>query len=387
VTTGTRLYLFAARAAAAALIRHPLVDAVYVRRSVAAGEVSFGRSDIDLSAIVRRPEAPGYDARGLLSLARLYRSLRVALPALGECAVHDPVDLRRWHAFDRYRASIDARGARLLAGEAAQLAAGPVRCEDALFRFAFWQQQYLPAAIRRGNARNLRKLALEMANAYAVAVGAIPEPVLTRAETETLVRERPEAFAPALFDPDRPLRFAFALAAQLGPPLEPLPEPLVFRALLPPAYAVRTFVVLPRPDTELPAAAYARDSFVCTPASLALYVERVNPFAAWTLPRRLAVAAPGGASFGRAARYFTAQHRLRGPGFLDRDTLSARRHLAVVRRVLPALERGEPPHPLSDGEIASLPSDAPTPETYYRRAFARCWHEGEELWRRLDALE
>jgi predicted nucleotidyltransferase len=386
VTTGLRLYRGAARAAAAALIRHPLVDAVYVRRGVAAGEVAFARSDIDLSAIVRRPEPPGYDARGLLSLSRLYASLRVAVPALGECSVHDPVDLRRWHAFDRYRASIDARAARLLAGEAVEIAGGPVRREDALFRFAFWQQQYLPTAIRRRDARNVRKLALEMANAYAVAVGALDEPLLTRAETEALVRDRPDVFAPATFDGERPLRFAFQLAGQLRPALEPVREPLVFRALLPPAYAVRTFVVLARPETPLPEQAFARDSFVCTPESLALYVERVNPFASWTLSGELGLDTPGRDSFLRAARYFTAQHRLRGPGFLDRDTLSSRRHLCVVQHALPVLERGEPPQPLSDVEVAALPSEALSPETYYRRAFAQCWHEGEELWQRLDAL-
>ena len=50
-----RVYLRIGRVAAAILSTHELVESVLIRRSVAAGEMSFGRSDIDLAVVIRDP--------------------------------------------------------------------------------------------------------------------------------------------------------------------------------------------------------------------------------------------------------------------------------------------------------------------------------------------
>jgi hypothetical protein len=63
----------AATAAAKVLFRHEIVNSVYVRGSVAAGEVSFGSSDIDLTIMVRESSAEIGDVSEPVSLYRTVR--------------------------------------------------------------------------------------------------------------------------------------------------------------------------------------------------------------------------------------------------------------------------------------------------------------------------
>ena len=79
-TLATRVYLQAARAIAAVLARKKIVETIFVRRSVASGEVVFGRSDIDLSIVIRDPAS----GAALCSLANSFRALHFPFPMLGQ---------------------------------------------------------------------------------------------------------------------------------------------------------------------------------------------------------------------------------------------------------------------------------------------------------------
>ena len=175
-------YRLLARGAASVLASSNIVRSVYARRSVAAGEVCFGRSDIDLGIVIREAEPPWHENEQLLALARLYRRLKMAIPVVGECTVHDPESLRHSSRIDAYRASIDRRAALLLHGPPLEVPVAAVPERECARRLIFWVEKYLPAAIRQRNSRNLRKLALEMWNAWACASGLISEPFLTRRE-------------------------------------------------------------------------------------------------------------------------------------------------------------------------------------------------------------
>ena len=89
-------YRLAAKAVAIALQGHPIVESVYVNRGVGRGEVSFGRSDIDLQLIVRTPDPEYADGPELASLHWRVRVLRKLNPALGHMMVFDPQGLDRW---------------------------------------------------------------------------------------------------------------------------------------------------------------------------------------------------------------------------------------------------------------------------------------------------
>jgi len=76
----TAIYRPAAAFTARLLATSHAVESVLVHRSVATGEVSFGRSDIDLLLVIR-PEA-AYDGEMLASLYHQVRQLQRVNPAM-----------------------------------------------------------------------------------------------------------------------------------------------------------------------------------------------------------------------------------------------------------------------------------------------------------------
>ena len=188
----TRCYREAARRSAAMLQSSEIVRSVLLHRSVAAGEVAFPYSDIDLMVIVRRPHAESMDGPGLFDLYERVRLLRKMNPRLGQIEVHDPEGFQSWFHIDSFRGSKERRCATLLCGEPVSMPEVPVRREDALRRFALWPHYFLPQAIVQRDSRNLRKIALEMWSAYATLTGLVSEPFLTRRATEALCRSRSE---------------------------------------------------------------------------------------------------------------------------------------------------------------------------------------------------
>jgi hypothetical protein len=370
------------------------VESVYLRRSVAAGEVAFGRSDIDLAIVVRRPESDSRDGPELYALWRRLRLLRIANPALGETEVHDPPGLEQWIRADTYRGSLDRRFAVFVYGKPAEMPVLPVLREHAVRRLAFWPHEYLTTALRRQNRRNLKKLALEMWNAHATAAGLIPEPFATRWETEVFWRQAGEGAAIDRLASDPARAFAFALQAgerlhgELLPPLPKISRPVIFRAAVPPAIVERTLVVLPRSASAPPPEAFHPSSLVLTPELLDLYLHYVNPFLYWVAAgelSRLGIGPPCAAEFARASRHYVLSSGLRAPGFSHRHTLTPGRKLALARRAARELARGQVPGPMDEDELRRMRSGPPPSlREYYESVFPRLYRECDEVRALLD---
>ena len=389
------VYRLAASLGARLLGLSPVVESVYVHRSVSTGEVSFGRSDIDLLVIVRTPRGESADGAELAALYRWLRLVRLGNPALNHIEIHDRIRMERWIRVDTYRGSQDRRSAIRLYGKPIEWKRMTVRPEDAVRRFSFWAERFFSTAVCERNRRNLRKITLEMWCASATAVGRIEEPCLTRPEMAARWAESDQAplLASMTGDPFRAPSVVFRLARQLHdsllPPLRALHEPLTIPLLVPPRYRRRTLVVLPDADSPLPREAFQPGSFLCTPEVFHLCLHYQNPFLSWVCPpqlRALGMRAPTRAEFVRAGLYFGLDGAVWNPGFQNPDTWTPAATIAVIRHALPCLEAGRVPPPLDDALAARLAADRPSVTEYYRRVFPHLYRESEEQWERLTRL-
>jgi len=100
----TAVYRLVASASARMLASSPMVESVLVRRSVATGEVSFGRSDIDLLMVTA--QAVSEDGEKLASLYEKVRRLRRFNPALNHIEPHDAPGFQSCAETDTYWGSI-----------------------------------------------------------------------------------------------------------------------------------------------------------------------------------------------------------------------------------------------------------------------------------------
>jgi len=376
-------YRLLARGVASVLASSEIVRTVYARRSVAAGEVSFGRSDIDLGIVIRAAEPAWRDKEQLLLLARLYHWLKITIPIVGECTVHDPQGLRLWSRIDPYRASIDRRAGLLLHGPPLEVAVTSVPERECARRLIFWIEKFLPPVIRRRNKRNLRKIALEIWNAWACASGLVSEPLLTRREAAISMAAAGESL------PEDSLAQCFHIAAQMHRRLLlPLDHPhtaLVQSMLLPPALRRRVLVVLAHEACDLPTEAFDPDSLICTPEALDLYVQFVNPFAFARLPepvRNLGIRTPGRIEFADCCRRYTDRMMLRAPGFTKMDTTEPAQRAAAARFGLECLRAGE----FRDEPDLTPTTPPPSLSDYYRDIYPQLCADMAGVWRGLEEI-
>jgi predicted nucleotidyltransferase len=367
--------------AARLLSASDIVVSVYVRRSVAVGEVSFGRSDIDLGIVLREGLPPLAERHELLKLARLYRRIKIALPMLGECEVHDPESLRRMPRIDPYRASIDRRAAILLHGPPVQIPEAAIPQAESVRRLIFWIERYLPAAIRSRDSRNARKLALEMWNGWACATGLVPEPYLTRRDTGAAMT------AGGMAVPRDPIARCFSIAAdmhqRLFPPLDRMRSATIARIELAPGLHPRTLVLIADAHAPLPAEAFTPASLVATPEALALYLTYVNPFAHAHLPRAvldLGLHPPERGDIAACCRRYAGDRQmLRSPGLATADIGGPIQRAAAARMGVAALRNDEP--------LGRLGPRAPAPpslEAYYMNVYPALCAEMSDLWSELE---
>ncbi len=388
-------YRCAARAMAAILGWHGIVESVYVHRSVAKGEVHFGKSDIDLILYVRQPEPGRPDGAALASLYQWVRLLRKLNPALGHILVQEFEGPRRSFRVDSYGASLIRRGAIRLMGAAPPMPYAPVRREDAVRFFTVWAENLFSLAVRQTNRRNLTKVAWEMWNAFAVARAEMDEPCRTFEESLNFIRA--EAIGVGLADvvrrPEHAPRFIFGMAKQLHDelfaPLAPLAEPLVFRAPLLPSCYWRTLVVAPDGGCAFPKEAYAADSFIATPELLHLYCHFANPFAFWRMPLLLSgigFVPPSPHSFLNACLNLQMDFSLRFPGFLYPHTWPPAMSVAFVEHSIPYLQKGRTPPPAPDQVIREVLRRQPSVSDYYERYFPALYRQAVRQWAALDEM-
>ncbi len=389
-------YRLAAKAAAIILQRHPIVESVYVGRSVGRGEVSFGRSDIDLHLIVRTPDSESADGPELASLYQKMRILRNLNPALSHMMVFDPQGLDRYSRIDTYHHSLERRSHILLAGKDNPIPFYPVRREDAIRWLAYWNEKFFPIAVRQRNGRNLRKLSTEIWRAWAVARGITREPYLTMKESEIEARSDPAGagLLGRVHDPEFSVKYVMNLAGilhdTLFPKLRPLLEPIIFPMPLPPRSSHRVFVILPQKISSLPAEVYDGQSFIATPELFHLYTHFVNPFMNWSIPaelKNMGFLPPGPRDFVRACLFYEQDNMLRFPGFVRPDAWTPGTTVAINRYCIPYLRNGEIPPLMPENVVQNELNHRPTITEYYLRDFARLYHEAVEHWEILEQLE
>lgn len=390
------VYWIAARLSGTILNSSNLVESVFVHRSVATGEISFGHSDIDLVIIVRQPEFESADGPELALLYRKVRALRWFNPAIPHMAVQDPLGINEMAESDTYLASLDRRSARLLSGKRFGIPHRPLQQVHALRHFALWQDGHLAAAVRHGDSRNLRKIALNMWNAYAVASGRVQVPFLTRSKAGTDWKSCRDA------DPiqgngwsfDRGPAPVFALAKRLHdtllPPLKPLRESIVRSVKLAPRFHDRLLVVIPEAGSQIPSDTLKPGSFLATPELLHLYLHYVNPFLDWTLPnelRDLGFRCPTQMEFVRAFLFYGHSHTCRNPGFMYGDVTAPSKTLSLLRHSVAFLQNGKVPPPISQPEIEAFAAFRPSIDDYFRKHFARIYFQNRELWEKLKCMQ
>jgi hypothetical protein len=390
------IYRLAAKAMGIALRRHEIVESVYANRGVGRGEVSFGRSDIDLSIILRTPDPHSGNGLELYSLYRRVCALRRINPALTHIMVYDRRGIDQWMRTDSYMGSQERRSMILLAGKPAPMPVIPVRREDAIRWVAFWSDRFFPLAIQQRNRRNLRKMTIEIWKAWAVAQGIVAESYLTLREAQQKARLHPigSGLAGAAADPRRAVEFVMKLAGMLHdeflPPIQKLRETIVIRMWMPPRSRGRVLVVLPHPEAALPAAAFEDQSLIATPELLHLYMHYFNPFLDWILPpelRRLGFMAPKPNQFVRACLYLGSDNTLRLPGFVRKDTWIPYTVFSFNQYCIPYLRNGEVPPPMPEATLRPLMEYSPDCSQYYRQDFAQLYRMSLEQSKILEQLE
>lgn len=380
-SAATRFYRLAAQSSARILATSPAVQSLYLHRSVATGEVSFARSDIDL-ILIMTPEA----AANGPALAALYRKLQLARlcnPALSHLELYDAASFASQSKLDTFWASLTLRSLRTLHGEPPPITPPKVCPAHALARFLLWAEYFFAISLQRHNARNIRKTALECWNAYAVAEGLLPEPLLLRAEMESHANF---AGIDSLHHPAAAARFVFELAAKLHasrrPPLPPLAQTLIFQAPLPPLWATRQFVVLPNAASPLPPAVFEPGAFPATPQLLDLFLHYKNAFLQWILPPQLALPPPTPSELLRNCLYYAHPRFLYLPGFAGAPPPHGNSRLAALTHAADALEQNRFPAP--PPELAAPPQ--PSVFRYYQNTFPTLHQQNQTLFRQLENI-
>lgn len=379
-------YRLAARGTSWILATNPAVQSVLAHRSTATGEIDFARSDIDLIVRLNDQEAT---AQRILSLVRLFRTVKYANIALGEVETHRAQEWLDWFEVDSYRGSMERRSALRLCGQEPPRPFHKVQPSHAIRRFVLWFHDHAFVAWNAKNQRNLRKIALEMWNAYAVAVGLIAEPYLTRPEMERacLEHEDPAWIADLGRDRERAVQYMLDLArrlhARVAPPLKALAETQETEWTLPPYHKPAKWILLPGPEVSVPELpARARHT---SPEFFDLYFRYAQPFYPSLLPKtmlELGMEPPTVALQAESLRFHYHGQLLRYPGLMSATSYST---LATTRFAAEAVER------LTVGELYDEPplprvKPAPTIPEYYRERFTPLTEQHAELWPRLRAV-
>jgi len=345
-------YLAAARGLARAIAGHSIVRSVTLRRSIAAGEARFGRSDIDLDIVLHCACVTPAETRQLCALNRTVRRLRLVCPWLGQCVAIASDELSEWAELESFRVGLDLDNAVLLYGAPVEFPRYPVTPEHAAYRTAFWFENYLPRALRTGHRTNLWKFTLEMWTTCNLGLGRRITPHLRRSDTMAEWRlHEPLSDLPA---PDWPARRLWlrmmALTAELHSalltPLHAPAQPLSHSLTLPPSFVRRTLLVGTAEQLASRITALPADAIPITPEALGLYLEYLNPALFELLPpeiRELGFVRPSRGAWQAVLRRWSCPALARKPGFGGRDFGTAPRHVLYAHRVAAALAAGEAP--------------------------------------------
>ncbi|MEX1111421.1 MAG: hypothetical protein WEB31_06435 [Chthoniobacterales bacterium] len=367
-------YLAAARVIARVIARHAIVRSVTLRRSIAAGEARFGRSDIDLDIVLHSACATPAEARQLSDLNRTVRRLGLICPWLGQCGAIAFDELAEWAELESFRVGLDLDHAVLLEGEPFEFTRHPITPEQAAYRTACWFENYLPRALRSGNCTNLWKFTLEMWTTCNLGLGRTITPHLRRSDTlaEWHLQE-PQSDLPA---PDWPAdrlwlqmmaltaELHSTLLAPLGVPAQPLSHSLI----LPPSFARRTLLVGTAEQIASRIARLPANAIALTPEALGLYLEYINPALFGLLPpeiQALGFQRPSRAAWQSVLRRWSFPFLARKPGFGSRDFGTAPRYVLYAQRAAATLGTGDTPAPIRLDDLGPAARSPQAFSTYF----------------------
>ncbi len=388
----TAFYRQVANVFAGMLATAPAVQSVLLHRSAGAGEVVFGRSDIDFLVVLNEQEAE--DGSKVASFYRTVERARLFNPALNHIDVYDPSGIRSHAKMDTLWASVERRSQILMRGQPVELPSGPVHPDHALIKFLWWVEWFFAIAVQQRNRRNLWKISLECWNSYATADGLIPEPYLLRREMEVQARRAESNLATErLGEPSYAVRFVLELADRLHrsrwPALKTLEKPLIFEAITAPLCLPRLFVVLPRADSPLPPEAFVEGAFPCTPEVLDLFLHGMNAFIDWVLPRELrdlGIQPPAISELLHSCTYYGHSRFQLYPGFVDPGPPIQAARTAILRHAVDWAARGELPPAIPQEKIREMMAAAPSTEDYFRTQYGPLRREGQRLQETVLAL-
>jgi len=163
---GNALYGLLGRLVAAQYGALGFVRGVHARRSLAAGEITTGRSDIDLTVVIDPPSDLAEESRRLLALARRTTAIRRVLPVVGPPEVATAEELQDWYRQPAFPATLERdRGWLRLWGEPFERPEGagsPVEERLRNLPWLFWAWLRLPEHFRRGRLRTCCNLLIDM---------------------------------------------------------------------------------------------------------------------------------------------------------------------------------------------------------------------------------
>lgn len=342
-------YVAAARSIAGILGRHQIVRSITLRRSTAAGEVRFGRSDIDLGLVLHSAgEAPA-ETRELFILNRTVRRLRRVLPWLGQCEVLAVDELADWAAQEPFRVGLDLDHAVLLHGPPVAFARCPISPGHAAYRTAFWYENYLPRALLTRNRGNLWKFSVEMWTTCSLGLGRGIAPHLGRRETMAAWRayESTAELPEPTWTVERLWRLMMDLAAEthaaLRPPLSSPRRLIAHSCILPPSFSHRTLLIGTAEQLASSLSRLPPDAMPLTPEALDLYLEFVNPALYTLLPpavRNLGFSPPSAEAWHTVLRRWSSPILARKPGFGTCNFGTSPRLVLYARQAAAALRAG-----------------------------------------------
>jgi len=172
---GTLIYRLCAEIAAKRLSSYEAVLGIYARRSLASGEVVFGRSDIDFSMLIADFDQEEQEASFMQDLCHTYSGAKRLLPMLGECNVFNDFDIRAWYAVNTYESYADRNWIRLYGSDIDPFPA-KIREEDLIYKFIWWVFKFLFHTYRVRNIKGCFNVLMELANCYYTYTGIFAEP-------------------------------------------------------------------------------------------------------------------------------------------------------------------------------------------------------------------
>lgn len=335
MTLGNALYRALGRWVAARLGSLDFVRGVYARRSLAAGEVTAGRSDIDLTISIAAPGGLDEEQDRLRTLAHRIATLRRVLPILGPPEVATAEELVHWYRAPEFPATRERdRGWLRLWGESVERPSGAGTAEEERIRnlpWLFWAWQELPDHFRRRRLRTCCNLLLDMVDVRDLCGGRTPRP-RQRSEilagwSEISTSERIDVERAMggrrVRDRDASLRWAYATALrvvdslyELVPSLGGTLSAAEIETRPPFGYGSRTWLLVEPTDHAAVGAALdrvAREPQVrmTTARALAVQMRHRNPWEYFTIadPHGWGtLAQPSRSALVRAIRYY--QHRI-----------------------------------------------------------------------------